>query len=191
MAVAAVALVALAGAAATFAAATRPAPHRILSALAASVAAVFLAIVALLLPAFWSAQPNRAIVADVARERDFKPEAEVVACADPPRVERDLLFHARVVVDTRCDLWSLAPTRQPFLFLLRPQERASFTSIPGFREVGSYRYLPATVLTLDGLVSRPDPGVMTLAANFETEDPVADAKRKKDRKKALREEWGP
>jgi hypothetical protein len=162
-----------------------------LAALAGSVAAVFLAIVVLLLPAFWSAQPNRAIVSDVARELSFNPEAEVVACADPPRVERDLLFHARAVVSTRCDLWSLAPTRQPFLFLLRPQERASFTAIPGFREIGSYRYLPATVLTLDGLVSRPDPGVMTLAANFQTDDPVADAKRKKDRKKALREEWGP
>ena len=32
---------------------------------------------------------------------------------------------------------------------------------------------------------------MTLAANFMTDDPVADTKRKKDRKRGLREEWGP
>ena len=67
--------------------------------LAATTAAVFLGLVTLFLPAFWSAQPNSAIVADVVRERQFRPEAQVVACTDPSRAERDLLFSARVVVD--------------------------------------------------------------------------------------------
>jgi hypothetical protein len=96
-----------------------------------------------------------------------------------------------VVVRRRCDLWSLAPTGEPFLFLLRPDERASLAAVPGFREISHHRYLPATVLTLGGLLGRPDPGVMTLAANYRTDDPAAETKRRQDRKRALREIWGP
>jgi hypothetical protein len=112
-----------------------------------------------------------------------------VACADPSRAERDLLFHARVVVIQRCDLWGLAPSRTPFLFLLSAAERASLASLPAFREISVHRYLPATVLTLDGLREKREPGVITLAANYRTDDPVAETKRKQDRKREMRRLW--
>ena len=181
--------IAVAGALACGASARTPRPLRTLAVLSASAAAVFLGLVTLFLPAFWSAQPNAEIVADVARERRFQPDAQVVACSDPSRAERDLLFHARVVVATRCDLWSLAPSRTPFLFLLSPAERASLASVPGFREISTHRFLPATVLTLDGLLDPREPGVITLAANYRTDDPLAETKRKQDRKREMRRLW--
>jgi hypothetical protein len=187
-AIAFVSALAALGALACVAVAYRPVPERVLGVLAATTAAVFLGLVTLFLPAFWSAQPNAAIVADVVRERQFRPEAQVVACTDPSRAERDLLFSARVVVDMRCDLWSLAPSKVPFLFLLTPAERASLASVPGLREISAHRYLPATVLTLDGLLGERPPGVMTLAANYKTDDPVAENKRRQDRKRELRGE---
>jgi 4-amino-4-deoxy-L-arabinose transferase-like glycosyltransferase len=187
-AIAFVSALAALGALACVAVAYRPAPDRVLGVLATTTAAVFLGLIALFLPAFWSAQPNAAIVADVVRERQFRPEAQVVACTDPSRAERDLLFSARVVVDMRCDLWSLAPSKVPFLFLLTPAERASLASVPGLREISAHRYLPATVLTLDGLLEKRPPGVMTLAANYKTDDPVAENKRRQDRKRELRGE---
>jgi 4-amino-4-deoxy-L-arabinose transferase-like glycosyltransferase len=188
-AVALVGAVAVVGGLAGLVAAVRPRPERVLGVLGATSACVFVGLVTLFLPAFWSAQPNAALVADIDRERGFRPEAQVVACADPSRVERDLLFYSRVVVTTRCDLWSLAPSRSPFLFLLAPAERASLASVPGFREISSHRYLPATVLTFDGLLEARPPGVITLAANYGTEDPVAETKRKQDRKREMRLLW--
>ncbi len=179
---------AVVGALACLAVAYRPRPERVLATLGAATAAVFLGLVTLFLPAFWAAQPNADLVADVVRERQFRPEAEVVACADPSRAERDLLFYARIVVTTRCDLWSLAPSKTPFLFLLSPAESASLAAVPGFREISGHRYLPATVLTLDGLVARRPPGLITLAANYRTDDPVAENKRRQDRKRELRGE---
>jgi 4-amino-4-deoxy-L-arabinose transferase-like glycosyltransferase len=181
--------IAVAGALACLASASRPRPDRVLAVLSATAAAVFLGLVTLFLPAFWSAQPNAEIVADVRRERLYRPDAQVVACSDPSRAERDLLFHARVKVVTRCDLWGLVPSRAPFLFLLSPAERASLASVPGFREVSVHRFLPATVLTLDGLLDPREPGVITLAANYRTDDPVAETKRKQDRKREMRRLW--
>ena len=188
-AVAFVGAIAVAGALAAVAAALRPRPERVLGVLAITSACVFLGLAALFLPAFWAAQPNAEIVANVVRERQFRPDAQMVACADPSRAERDLLFHGRVVVETRCDLWGLAPSKAPFLFLLTPAERASFAAVPGFREISTHRYLPATVLTLSGLLDRQEPGVITLAANYRTGDPVAETKRKQDRKRELRRLW--
>jgi 4-amino-4-deoxy-L-arabinose transferase-like glycosyltransferase len=188
-AIAFVSAVAVVGALACLAAAWHPRPARILGILAATSAAVFLGLVTLFLPAFWAAQPNSAIVADVARERRFRPEAQVVACSDPSRAERDLLFFARVVVITRCDLWNLAPAKAPFLFLLTSAERASLASLPAFREVGSYPYVPATALTFAGLLEPRAPGLITLAANYGTDDPAAETKRKQDRKREMRLLW--
>jgi 4-amino-4-deoxy-L-arabinose transferase-like glycosyltransferase len=180
---------ALAGALACAWSAWRPRPGRVTAVLAGTAAAVFLGLVTLFLPAFWAAQPNAEIVADVARERLFRSDAQVVACVDPSRAERDLLFHARTAMATRCDLWGLASSKTPFLFLLAPAERASLASVPGFREVAAYRYLPATVLTLDGLLDAREPGTVTLAANYRTDDPVAETKRKQDRKREMRWLW--
>jgi 4-amino-4-deoxy-L-arabinose transferase-like glycosyltransferase len=181
-----VSTIALAGAVAGLAAAIRPRPERVVGVLSLTSAGLFLGLVTLFLPAFWSAQPNALIVSDVVRERQFRPEAQVVACTDPSRAERDLLFDARVVVATRCDLWSLAPSRTPFLFLVSPAERASLASVPAFREISVHPYLPATALTLDGLLEPRPPGVITLAANYKTDDPVAENKRRQDRKRELR-----
>jgi 4-amino-4-deoxy-L-arabinose transferase-like glycosyltransferase len=189
LATASVGAIAVAGALACAAAARRPRGVLVLGVLSGTAAAVFLGLVTLLLPAFWAAQPNDEIVADVARERRFRPDVQVVACSDPSRAERDLLFHARVAMITRCDLWSLAPSRSPFLFLLSPAELASLASVPGFREISTHRYLPATVLTLDGLLHPRAPGTVTLAANYRTDDPVAETKRKKDRKREMRRLW--
>ena len=141
------------------------------------------------LPAFRAAQPNRALAEDVRRERSYRPDARVVACVDPARVERDVLFEARVTVERRCDLWNVAPSNEPFLFLLRPEERESLERIPGFREVTHYRYLPAATLTLSGFLEPREPRLVVLGANFATGDPVAEARRKKLRKQEFRQEY--
>jgi 4-amino-4-deoxy-L-arabinose transferase-like glycosyltransferase len=180
-------ILSLGAAFACLAAVWRPTPARVLGALAGGAWAVGLVLIAAFLPAFRAAQPNRVLAEDVRRERSHRPDARVVACADPARVERDVLFEARLAVVRRCDLWSLAPSREAFLFLLRPEEYRSLSVIPGFREVARYRYLPASTLTLSGFLAPPPAQRVVLAANFPTSDPVAEQRRKKLRKRDLRE----
>ena len=165
----------------------RPSPGRLAAALGGGTAAVFLVLVAWFLPAFRDAQPSAPLTADVVRERRFRPEAAVVLCSDPARVQRDLLFEARIVVEERCDLWALAASSHPFLLVLGPEEALSLARVPQVREVATYRALPATALTFGGLVAGVEPQPLALAANFDTDDPVAEVKRKKDRKRALRD----
>jgi 4-amino-4-deoxy-L-arabinose transferase-like glycosyltransferase len=184
----ALALVSAAAAIVAVHAALRPAPVRVAVALGGGTAAVFLVLAAWFLPAFRNAQPNLALSADVVRERQYRPEAAVVLCSDPVRVQRDLLFDARIVVEERCDLWALAASSHPFLLILGPEETQSL--LPQLRPVASYRGLPATALTFGGLVAGVEPRTMALVANFETDDPLAEVKRKKDRKRALRDEGG-
>ena len=176
------ALVSVVAAVAALMAARRAAPGRVAAALGGGTAAVFLVLAAWFLPAFRRAQPNGPLTADVVRERGFRPEAAVVLCSDPARVQRDLLFDARIVVEERCDLWALAASSRPFLLVLGPQEALSL--LPQVREVATYRAVPATALTFGGLVAGVEPQPLTLAANFDTDDPVAEIKRKKDRKRA-------
>ncbi len=180
------AAIAAAGALLCAAAAVRVTAARATAALAGSVTAVFLVLANCFLPAFHAAQPNRAIAEDVARERLYRPDLRVVACSDPARVRRDILFYARTTTIERCDLWSFASSRLPFLMLLGPEERASLRRLPGYREIGEHRYLPATALTGTGFLSQPEPGDLVLAANYPTTDPVAEAKRKRDFKRAVR-----
>jgi hypothetical protein len=180
--------VASASAFAALVTAFRPAPRLLLGVLASGSAVLGVVLAGFFLPAFRAAQPNRALSDEVRRELQFRPEARVVACEDSARVERDLLFDARVAVERRCDLWNVAPSREPFLFLLRLEERRSLMAIPGFREVARYRYLPAATLTLAGLLEPKKPALVVLGANFATSDPVAEARRKKSRKRGLREE---
>lgn len=172
-------------------AALRPTPPRTLATLAASSAVVIGSLGALVVPAFHAAQPLATVAEDVRRELRFRPEATVVACSDPARVQRELLFHARTVVEERCDLWAIASSSRPFLLILDPEERRSLLAAEGVREVARYRYLPAVALALAGVLERPEPSEMTLAANFATDDPVAEAKRRRDRKRALRGESPP
>lgn len=169
-------------------AAARPRPLPVVSVLAASAGLLFLLLTLFFLPAFSKGQPNRAIAADVAREVFWRRDARLLLCQDPSRAQRDILFHARVAVEQRCDLWPLAASREPYLMLLRPEERASFRAIPGYREVSVHRYLPATALTFDGLAGRPEPGEMILAANYQTADPEAERKRKKAYRRMLMRE---
>ena len=165
-----------------------PRPGRVAGTLAASAGLVFLILTAVFLPAFAESQPNRAIAADVARETFWRQDARLLLCRDPSRAQRDILFHARVAVEQRCDLWPLAASREPYLMLLGPQERASFRVIPGYREVSVHRYLPATALTFEGFVLGPLPGETVLAANYETADPEAARKRNRDYRHMLQRE---
>ena len=168
-------------------AALRPTPGRTLPTLALAAALVIGCLGGLVVPAFYAAQPVDALVEDVRREQRYRPDATVVACSDPARAQRDLLFHARTVVEERCDLWALLSSSRPFLLILYPEEGRSLLAAEGVREVGRYRYMPAAALTLAGVLDRPAPAEMALAANFATDDPVAQAKARRDRKRALRE----
>jgi hypothetical protein len=173
------------GVAAFLVTAFRPVPWRVLAAPAAVVAASWLCVVALFLPAFSARQPNREIVKDVARERRYRPDLRMAFCSDPTRVRRDVLLELRLAALAECDLWSLAGSRQPFLLLATPAEDASFRVDPRYRHIATYRYLPADALTFGGLFSLRAPGEIMLGANFATSDPQAEIKRKRDYRKML------
>lgn len=172
------------------AAALRPSPRRLLATLAAVVAGIWLCVVSLLLPAFSTSQPNPEIVSDVARELRYRPELRLAYCSDPTRARRDLLLELRLAAIAECELWSLAGSREPFLLLATPAEDASFRVDPRYRHVATYRYLPADALTFDGLLSLREPGEIVLVANFATDDPVAEVKRKREYRKMLDRERG-
>jgi len=177
-----------AGALALLAVAARPTATRATATLASIVAAAWLVLVVFFLPAFTEAQPNGAIVADVAREREYRADLRMGFCSDPTRVRRDVLLHVRLAAIFECDLWSLAASREPFLLLATPAQDASFRASPRYREIARYRYLPASALTLDGLFSIGAPGEVVLGANFPTKDPVAERKRKREYRKGVQEE---
>ena len=168
------------GALAALAVARSPSPRPTMAVLAGGMASAWLVLVLLFLPAFSGAQPNRAIARDVARERRHRPDLRLAVCRDPARARRDVLFHARVTAEERCDLWPLAASRVPYLLLVRPEEDRSFQSSPSYRHVASYSYLPARALTLGGLLSPSEPGEIVLMANFPTDDPVAERKRRRE-----------
>jgi 4-amino-4-deoxy-L-arabinose transferase-like glycosyltransferase len=176
-----------AGALALLSAAARPTAARATAALASLVAAVWLVLVVFFLPAFATAQPNRAIVIDVAREQEHRRDLRMGFCSDPTRVRRDVLLHIRLAAVAECDLWSLAGSREPFLLLATPAQDASFRASPRYREIARYRYVPARALTLAGLLSLGEPGEIVLGANFPTTDPVAERKRKREYRKAIQE----
>ena len=168
------------GALAALAVARGPSPRPTMAVLAGGMASAWLVLVLLFLPVFSGAQPNRAIARDVAREQRHRPDLRLATCSDPARARRDVLFHARVTVEERCDLWPLAASRMPYLLLVRPEEDRSFQSSPTYRHVASYSYLPARALTLRGLLSPSEPGEIVLMANFPTDDPVAERKRRRE-----------
>jgi len=175
-------------AAAMIVVAARPSPGRVAVVLAAPVAAAWLVLVAGFLPAFASAQPNRAIAADVAREMSYRQDARLAVCGDPSRVRRDVLFHARATAEETCDVWALAASPLPYLLVVTPPQAASLEKVPEWRTVGRYACLPASALTLDGLLSSPEPCEVVLGANFETDDPVADRKKRREYRKAIQRE---
>ncbi len=150
----------------------RPRPALTLGLLAGAVAALFVALTTVYLPAFRAGQPNAEIVADVLREKAYQPELRLALCEDPVRVQRDVLFEARIAVDERCDLYAPIASRLPFLLLL-DEDEAPVGLGTGQRHVRTYAYLPATAFGLRGLVEGLRPRRAALFANFETGDPVA------------------
>jgi 4-amino-4-deoxy-L-arabinose transferase-like glycosyltransferase len=175
-----VAGVAIVAASALLVATDRASPGRVLVTLAAASATVFLAAVAFAVPAFVSAQPNAAIVAAVVRERAYRPDVEVALCSDPARVQRDLLFHARIAVRELCDLWSPASSDRPFLLVLQRNERDSLRELREFRMVSGHDFLPAAMINVEKLLSPPEPEPLFLAANYPSRDPeVLEAQRRR------------
>jgi 4-amino-4-deoxy-L-arabinose transferase-like glycosyltransferase len=185
-----VALIALGAAIALAAAlaAARPSAPRLAVVFAGGTAATVAVLAAAFLPAFRAAQPNAAVVTDVQRERAWRPDVALAACGDPARVARDLLFHARLTTQERCDVWNPASSRLPFLLLVGPGQRRSLESVPGIREVAVYRGLPAAAMTLGRILGGLETEPIVLLANYHTDDPAAETKRVKDRKRALRRE---
>jgi 4-amino-4-deoxy-L-arabinose transferase-like glycosyltransferase len=186
--VAALGAAAAAGAVALTLVALRPTAPRAAAVLGSFVWAAWLVVAVFFLPAFAAAQPNRAIVEDVARERRYRPDLRVAFCSDPTRVRRDVLLHVRLAAFSECDLWSLVGSREPFLLLATPAQDASFRVDPRYREVARYRYVPARALTLEGLFSVREPGEIVLGANFATDDPEAERRRKREYRKGLQRE---
>ena len=180
----------VAGALGLAALALRPSPGRALVSFSLAVALPWLAIVTLFLPAFAVGQPNREMVADVARERTYRPDLRMAFCSDPTRVRRDVLLELRIAAVSECDLWSLAGSREPYLLLATPAQNASFRVDRRYRHIATYRYLPADTLTLSGLFGVAEPGEIMLGANFPTKDPVAKAKRKREYRQMLYREQG-
>ena len=169
----------------------RPCRARVLAALAGIVAAAWFLAVAFFLPAFARSQPNRAMVEDVARERQYRPDLRLAYCSDPTRVRRDVLFEVRLAATAECELWSLAGSRAPYLLLATPAEDASFRVDPRYRHVATYQYLPADALTLGGLFSLRGPALIMLVANYPTRDPVARVKRNREYRKLRDRGWEP
>lgn len=160
----------------------------VLGAVATTTAVLAAAVGAWFVPPFRAGQPNAAIVWDVRRELKYRPDAGLAACGDPARAERDVLFELRLPATLRCDLWSPASSKRPYLLLLEPHERESLeASLPYLRTVAEYPYIPADALHVRSLFEDPQPGVLTLAATFRTDDPMAERKYVKERKRAIRE----
>jgi len=180
--------VALAAAVALLAVAARVSPRRTLIVLAATSGILFFTAMTLAVPAFMTGQPNAAVVADVLRERAFRPDLSVAVCSDPARVQRDLLFHARITVLERCDLWFPASSGRPFLLLLQRNERDSLRSLPEFRMISGYDYLPAAMINVEKILFPPEPQPLFLAANFPSSDPVVLERQRLRRERRERRE---
>jgi len=162
-----------------------PRPSLLPGSLAAASALVFFLFSTLFLPAVRRAQPNEAIVSDILRERSFEPGVRVAYCEDPTRVSRDLLFTARLAAIERCDLWSPASSRYPFLILVADGQQETLRTATRF--VGRYDYLPATITTPNRLAQGLSPASVVLLANYSTEEPEALQRVRRERKHRVQE----
>jgi len=135
-------------------------PQRTLAVMGTAAVLLFFSVNAVFLPALRGVQPQQAVAEDVRRVRQHQPEAGLIFCDDHARLQRDLLFHARVVAQQRCDLKAAASSPQPLL--LQAEERAALVAL---RELGEYRYLPASALTLRGFLAGLRPSTVILMAN--------------------------
>jgi len=177
-----------AGAVLLLAVALRSTPARVAAVLASLVAAAWLRPRRLLPPAFAAAQPNRQIAADVARERQYRPDLRMAFCSDPTRVRRDVLLYVRLAAFAECDLWSPGRLREPFL---SPRHTCPGRLLP--RGPPLPRGGPVPIPSREcphprRLVSIREAGEIVLGANFPTTDPEAERKRKRDYRKAIQRE---
>lgn len=163
-------------------AALRPRPLRALGVLAGVTAALAFGLAVFYVPAFARAQPQRALLDAVRDELRYRPEAGLVLCEDPARVQRAVLFEARRAGEERCDLWAAAAAA-PALFLLDADEQQSVGRT--LRGISAHRYLPADTLTLRGLLAPAQPDWLYLAANFATESPTALRKEAREHKQGV------
>lgn len=147
------------------AAAVRPTPLRVTSALTVVLFILLFVVNVSVLPAFYAGQPNRLLRQAVEEERSKQAELGVAARGDPLQFHRELLFESRMVLQETEDLRSLASSGKPYLFLVSA-DAADLLRLPGMREVGSYPYLPSSALTFRGVFRRTTPSSMTLLANF-------------------------
>jgi 4-amino-4-deoxy-L-arabinose transferase len=177
------AAVAVAGALVCAGAALGVAPRRTLGALAVVSAGVALSLGALFVPAFAAAQPQQALLEDVREELRYRPDATLVQCGDPARVQRAVLFEARRAGVERCDLWAAAADA-PALFVLDAEAQQSVGQT--LRGISRHRYLPADTLTFRGLFSPARPAWLYLAANFATDSPAALRREAQAWKRAVR-----
>jgi hypothetical protein len=149
-------------------------PLRTVVAVSAATVLLFISVHAVLLPAFRDGQPQLEVVEEVLRVRQHYPQARLIFCEDHARLQRDLLFYARVVAEQRCDFKAAAASSFPLLLLLRPGENATLANL---RELGEYRYLPASALTLRGFLDGPEPSTVLLMANENVEVGGAERER--------------
>ncbi len=182
-------------------AALRPRPIVVAGTLAGSSALLHVVAFAVYVPAFRDAQPGAAIVTQVLGERGRHGDVSFVVCGDPARVERDVLFFARVPARTSCELLAYAGARSRWLLLLEPHETHSVLGAPNVRTIGTFRYIPADAASLHGLIDGTEPSVLTLAANFDKPvprptpeptpippDPEVERLKKRERRHKLNEE---
>ena len=178
------AAVVLAGIALCLWAAARPRAARAAAGAGGLTAALALFAAVFFVPAFTAAQPQRTIVDEVSAELRYRPDAELVVCEDPARVQRTVLFETRRAGHERCDLWAAATDDAPALFVLDAEEHQSVGRV--LRAISTHEYLPADTLTLRGLLSPPAPAQLYLAANFSTERPEARFRENREYKAAVR-----
>jgi 4-amino-4-deoxy-L-arabinose transferase len=158
-------------------------PLRTLGVLAGVTAVLVFLLAAFFVPAFAAAQPQQALLGEVREELRYRPDAGLVLCEDPARVQRAVLFEARRASQERCDLWAAATDGAPALFLLDAEEQQTVGQT--LRGISAHRYLPAETLTLRGLLAPPRPGWLYLAANFAPESPSALRKEAREYRKAV------
>lgn len=152
---------------ACLAATLRPRPATALQAFVFSLWLSYGVVNVYILPAFYAAQPNAALIAAASRERMLRPALAVAAHEDPTQLHRDLLFYSRLVVEESNDLQSLALSPKPYLLLANPAEAEMLKATAQVREIGSYRYLSLRFFTLRGVFDEPVPERLVLLANFD------------------------
>jgi 4-amino-4-deoxy-L-arabinose transferase-like glycosyltransferase len=167
LAMAAVALAFIAAGIACFAAIFNPGPARAFRAFVFSLWLATAVISGVLMPSFYSGQPNNDLIDAVSRERLLRPTLTVAAHEDPTQLHRDLLFYSRLVVEESADLPALARSARPYLLLARPDEAEAVKASTSVRELGTYQYLPLKSFTLNGIFAEPTAERLVLLANFD------------------------